>query len=243
MRNGIVVSDLHMFSPRSRAHDLLENIYVAAEGAEVLVLNGDIFDFGGTGLASISDTVAEAMNWLQALVSRFPDKQIYYLLGNHDYHKQFLDVVVPWAELESRFALQEYFLRLGNTLFVHGDCVNYKMTAAHLQKSRQVWLHDRKKHGTFHRGVEWADSLGATRAAHRMFFRRHKVVERLLHYINDLHPGIVEEIDHVYFGHTHLAFTDFEHEGIYFHNTGSAINRREFNMLTFQFADEEPQRT
>jgi len=230
-----------MFSPRSRANELLDQIYVAVEQADVLVLNGDIFDFGGTELPSIAATVSEAMNWLNDLVQRFPEVKIHYLLGNHDYHKQFLEVVRPWAELTPRFTLHEYFLRLGDTLFVHGDCVNYKMTAAHLMKSRKVWLHDRKKHGTFHRGVEWADSLGATRAAHRLIFRRHKVIERLLHYINDLHPGLLEEIHHVYFGHTHLAFTDFEHEGIYFHNTGSAINRREFNMLTFEFTAQHEQ--
>jgi UDP-2,3-diacylglucosamine hydrolase len=46
-------------------------------------------------------------------------------------------------------------------------------------------------------------------------------------------PEWREEIDHCYFGHTHLPFTDYSHDGVFFHNTGSAIKDMEFQPLAF----------
>ena len=38
-------------------------------------------------------------------------------------------------------------------------------------------------------------------------------------------------ITDIYFGHTHLAFSDFRYEHLTFHNTGSAIRGLQCNML------------
>ena len=45
MQQGLVISDLHLFSRRSRAEELLAGIKGEIIGADVLVLNGDVFDF------------------------------------------------------------------------------------------------------------------------------------------------------------------------------------------------------
>ena len=62
------------------------------------------------------------------------------------------------------------------------------------------------------------------------------MARRIVYYLSDLdrsHPGVVDGVRDVYYGHTHLPIDGFEYDGLRFHNTGSAVRRGGFNMLTF----------
>lgn len=45
----------------------------------------------------------------------------------------------------------------------------------------------------------------------------------------------LEDVRHIYFGHTHNPFDGFLHEEVYFHNTGSAIKHLETNLLEVSY--------
>ena len=54
--------------------------------------------------------------------------------------------------------------------------------------------------------------------------------------LDDAMPGWRHTTRDCYFGHTHLPFTGYEHEGIVFHNTGSAIRGMSFRPLFFRLS-------
>jgi len=52
--------------------------------------------------------------------------------------------------------------------------------------------------------------------------------------LREMEAEAFEEIKHIYFGHTHVPFTDHEHNGRSYHNTGSTIRGLKFNMLKIE---------
>jgi UDP-2,3-diacylglucosamine hydrolase len=62
MPRGLVISDLHLFSPRSKAVELLVGIQEKLASADVLVLNGDIFDFRWSTLPDTQATIVAALS-------------------------------------------------------------------------------------------------------------------------------------------------------------------------------------
>lgn len=98
----------------------------AARRSAVLVLGGDIFDFGWSTLPSLDDTVQAAFHWLQRLADEHRHCRVHYLLGNHDYCQAFLDCLQASAGLIPNFAWHYFYLRLGPNVFLHGDVVEKK---------------------------------------------------------------------------------------------------------------------
>jgi predicted phosphodiesterase len=78
------------------------------------------------------------------------------------------------------------------------------------------------------------DKLGITHFVHERQFPRRKTMERASFYLDDAQPGWRNLTSDCFFGHTHLPFSDCEHEGIIYHNTGSAIDAMEFNPVFFK---------
>ena len=70
MSRGLVISDLHLFSPRSEAAELWGRIADDHPDAEILVLNGDIFDFRWSRLPDEESTIASAVEWLDRLLGQ-----------------------------------------------------------------------------------------------------------------------------------------------------------------------------
>ena len=60
-------------------------------------------------------------------------------------------------------------------------------------------------------------------------------VKKIMSSIKRYHPEFLNGIKHVYFGHTHNPFDHYLHEGVYFHNTGSAIKHLKTNMLEVSY--------
>lgn len=64
MKQGIVLSDLHLFTKRSQTDHILNNLYKQLPQCGHLVLNGDIFDTRWTTLPSIQHLVSDAQKWM-----------------------------------------------------------------------------------------------------------------------------------------------------------------------------------
>ena len=116
---------------------------------------------------------------------------------------------------------------------MHGDCTHRRMGPADLRRFREDWDNDRQHGRWMTKAYVAVDRLGATRLAHQTFFPRRTTVERAMHYLDSACPDWRVDTHHCYFGHTHQPFSNFRHDGIQFHNTGSAIRGMGFNPLTF----------
>ncbi|NLE39457.1 MAG: hypothetical protein GX621_15655, partial [Pirellulaceae bacterium] len=61
--------------------------------------------------------------------------------------------------------------------------------------------------------------------------RKQTVARRILAYLDDIGEGPSTGVTNVYFGHTHLAISDFAYRGVLFHNGGAPINGLRFRVL------------
>jgi len=235
---GVVVSDLHLFARRSRGAHCFDSIRPELASATLVVLNGDIFDFRWSTLRDLDTTVAAAMEWLRDLLETFPQCRVHYILGNHDWFSPFRGEIAALARHQPRLRCHEHGVRLGDALFLHGDCAHRKMDAGGLGRYRQCWDNDRR-HGALRTGAYlMADRLGITQFTHARWFPRERTVERIVHYLDRAWPVWRHNVRDCYFGHTHLPFSDYRHDGVAFHNTGSAIRGLHFNPITFEVHDD-----
>lgn len=237
IRRGIVVSDLHLFTRRSRAVECLQSLRAELASVDVLVLNGDTFDFRWSTLRDRQATIAAALDWLRALASDLPTCRIHYVLGNHDCLAPFRDQLA--ALTLPRLRWHEHFFRLENALFLHGDCAHEPMDPEGLRRYREPWENDRQR-GALAAGIYAAiDRLGLTRFAHERHFPHRRTVERIAHYLDRASLNWRDGVRDCYFGHTHRPFSDYRHSGVAFHNSGSAIRGMAFNPLRFETRGEE----
>jgi UDP-2,3-diacylglucosamine hydrolase len=207
--------------------------------AEALVLKGDTFDFRWSTLGRHDETLPAAMDWLRNVARDFPRCRIHLIVGNHDCTAAFLVELNRLTGEVARFQWHEYSLRLGQALFIHGDCAHRQMDHHGLRRFRRKWHGDWRCGAALSAAYVCADRLGITRRVHEWHFPRAKTVERIVHYLDRTQPGLREQIRDCYFGHTHLPFANYEHAGILFHNTGSAILNLDFNPLRFETPAEQ----
>lgn len=233
MQQGLVISDLHLFSRRSDAEELLAGITSGIIEADVLVLNGDVFDFRWSTLPDMRATIDASLKWLDELIALRPDKPTHYLLGNHDCITGFTDQLPGFAKTRPSFSCHEAFLCLGRNLFLHGDCANRRMDVNSHRRFRESWSRDKQRGPIGRTLYDVADTLGVSRRFHDLWFPQRATVRRVAHHLDLVLPEWREKIDHCYFGHTHLPFTRHDHEGVMFHNTGSAIRDMVFQPLAF----------
>jgi len=232
-RQGIVVSDLHLFARRSNGEACFHSVRADLASVDLLVLNGDIFDFRWSTLPGHGTTVDAAVTWLQDLAADFPRCEIHYVLGNHDCLALFRDRLPRLCATGSRLHWHEHHLRLGTALFLHGDCTVDRMDLPALQAYRRIWEQDRQRGTVAGAAYLLADRLGLTRWVHDRHFPRDRTVARIVHHLDHTHEGWRKQIRDCYFGHTHRAFADHASEGVNFHNTGSAIRGMEFKPIRF----------
>jgi UDP-2,3-diacylglucosamine pyrophosphatase LpxH len=237
IQRGIVVSDLHLFARRSRGHTRFEAIREKLRQANILVLNGDIFDFRWSTHGSHDQTLSAAMNWLRALIADLPGCQIHFISGNHDCLPAFQEHLTGLAAERSGFHWHEYLLQIGSALFLHGDCAHYQMDHADLKRYRATWQRTRRWSPALAIAYEGLDRVGLTQRVHDWHFPRQRTIERITFYLDHAFPTWRTQTRDCYFGHTHLPFTNHEHEGVRFHNSGAAINQQVFHPLSFVLAD------
>lgn len=215
------------------------NIHAAAKNANAIILNGDIFDFNWTTLTSLEAAVEEAEQWIESLCKNHPRARVCYVIGNHDNYKGFLDRLPGLCKRLNNFEFHHYSVHIGRSLFLHGDCATHPMTVKNVSGYRRTWYrgdHKGKLKGAI------VDALVYFRIIyliHLIAFPRRIVLRRVDTWIQLNHPDLLDQIDDVFFGHTHLPFSNVTFNGRCFHNTGSAIKTMTFNMMTFQYQDDD----
>lgn len=226
--SGYVISDLHLFAKRSVAARYQHAMHAAAEKADFFVLNGDIFDFCWTTLASIERTMAAACKWLEDLATAHPRCRFIYVLGNHDGLEPFARRLETLCRHVPNLQWHPSYARIGTSLFFHGDIPLGKRRGTIFQRklarlgSRRGWAikagYDLVVATRLHKGVaslHWAPRCS----------------RRIMRMLNTNHSEILHGVTDIYFGHTHRAVSNHHHEGIRFHNTGSTIEGLRCNLL------------
>ena len=191
------VSDLHLLANRSNAHRYLEEIARAASRADVFVLGGDIFDFRWSPIP-IARAVDRAVRWLLELTSACPQCQFHLVLGNHDYHQVFIDRLVRLEKQVHNLSWHRYYVRLGSSVFLHGDVAGRRMDARRLAEARDQWL-DKRRRGPFLSRLY--DVVVLTRlhkpVVHLVYSKR-IVVRRILKYLESIgqgpHDGVAQRL-------------------------------------------------
>jgi UDP-2,3-diacylglucosamine pyrophosphatase LpxH len=224
------VSDLHLFANRSNAHHYLEEMAEAAAGAEVFVLGGDIFDFRWSRIA-ILRSVQMAARWLRELAASCPQCQFHLVLGNHDYHQALIDQLATLVTEVPNLSWHRYYLRLGSSIFLHGDVADKTMDAQGLAEAREEWLDERRR-GPFLSALY--DVVVMTRLhkpVPRLVYAKRIVVRRILKYLESIGQGPHDGVRDVYFGHTHRRMSNYHYRGLTFHNGGAPIKGMKFRII------------
>jgi len=230
MATGYVVSDLHLFSIRSRAPKYRRAIEAAALEADFFVLNGDIFDFQWCRQPQQHAAAEAARDWVSHLVQSHPRCQFHLTLGNHDCVEDYVEVLRELSGTFDNVSWHEHHVRLGNCLFLHGDVVQRPMDDAAFARYRQRWRQKPRRGGLLRCGYRLVNAARIDQAFLRLYFTRSRVARRLRHYLESLEPQVREGLEDVYVGHTHVPFTDHSSFGLRFHNTGAAVRGARFNM-------------
>lgn len=224
------VSDLHLFANRSNAHRYLEEIAQAASRADVFVLGGDIFDFRWSRLP-LRRAVQRAAEWLTELSAACPKCHFHLVLGNHDYHQGLIDQLMVLERRLHNLAWHRYYLRLGSSVFLHGDVADKVMDARMLADARNEWL-DSRRRGPFLSALY--DVVVLTRLHKplpQLVFSKRIVVRRILRYLESIDQGPRNGVRDVYFGHTHRKLSNYHYRGLHFHNCGAPIKGVKFRVL------------
>lgn len=233
------MSDLHLFARRSQGQAHFDALKHNLSALDILVLNGDIFDFRWSTLWDEEATVVAALDWLQTLVEKHPRCDIHFVFGNHDCLGTFREALIELTSKIDRLRCHANQLRLGSALFLHGDCADSKMDAAGLNRRRARWERGLQSGDLRCAAYIAVDRLGLTRRTHEWAFPRKRTVRRIAHYLDRTSPDWRHRTRDCYFGHTHLPFSGYTYDGIAFHNTGSAIRVRGmgFNPIFFDLFD------
>lgn len=234
---GFTVSDLHLFSKRSQADRYLQEIRNAAAQADLLVLNGDIFDFQWTTYPSEAQTLQAAKQWIVDLITQRPKCDFVFIIGNHDAVPSYLSVL---SELDATYAnihWREHYLKIGDKLFTHGDALHGGSTLAGLQTYRASC--NSKQYGRAQKQLyATLTNLGVASLANKTVGKR-KACKGILDFLATNFPHAAQGLKDIYFGHTHNALTAYEYQNLRFHNCGGPFAASRFLIHEFTFSMEE----
>lgn len=231
MKSAYVVSDLHMFCKRSQWERHIPKIHDAAKEAELFVFNGDSVDFKWTSLPGIPETITAAAQFFDDLCQQYPECHFHVNLGNHDFVTDFIHALEELSERTPNFSWHPYYLRVGSTLFLHGDVANRKMNHRQLQRYRATWC-QHKKQGSFkNRLWDAAFRAKAHLAISRLAFPPRRTVKRVSSYLYDIGHTREHGVKSVYFGHTHQPVYGHHYKGVTFHNGGAPMPGINFALL------------
>jgi len=231
MKEVYVVSDLHMYCRRSQWQSHLPDMHRAASEADLFVFNGDTFDFKWSEVGAIPETTRRAIEFLEDFASRYPRCQFHVNLGNHDHIREFMDSLDALAARTANLSWHPYFLRVGSTIFLHGDAANRKMKHKHLERYRASWMRAKHQGPIKHRMYDVLCKAKAHVAISRVAFTPKRTMRRVAHYLDDIGHGAADGVERVYFGHTHVPISSGQYGGITYHNGGAPILGVEFTLL------------
>lgn len=230
MKQAVVVSDLHMFCRRSDWERFVPEMDKSAAEADLFVFNGDTFDFKWSHL-SIEETVKLAEAFLEKFCKRHPKCQVHVNLGNHDHVPELMAALEALSKRLHNMTWHPYYLRVSNTVFLHGDVANWKMRHKHLVRYRHSWSRPRRQGRIKNRMYDTIFRAGAHVRIAKMAFPHERTLSRVSHYLEDVGLGPDSGVEHVYFGHTHVPVQGYEFGGLIYHNGGATLHGVEFTLL------------
>lgn len=219
-----------MCSRRSAWERYVGQIRDCASRAEFFVFNGDMVDFRWSRYRTADETSCVALNWIEKFIADYPQCRFYFLIGNHDNVAPYVAGLRALSQKLPNVVLEPYWLKLGSSLFLHGDVCNLPMTQAALEAYRARYL-TVQPNGLFMKALY---ELIITSRLHTVAYvthPRHIMAARILHYLNDACPQELVDVTDIYFGHTHAPFRNFSYERFLFHNSGSAIRGLAFRIF------------
>lgn len=237
VQRGLVVSDLHLLSDRSVGEKLLEPFLLNTGEFDLLVLNGDIFDFPWTNRPSIEVAIDDALKLLEKLIEAAPECRIVYLLGNNDCITPFVDRLRHLGERCSRFTFFSDYVRLGDKLFVHGDICNSRMNRQEFLARRTLDAQVKSRSPFARRLYRYIILLGLNRVVYLMHSRK-EIINRIFFFFEAEEQLPLVGVSQVFFGHTHAPFRYQDRRGIEFINTGSGIQGLKMASSTFTIKNQ-----
>ncbi|MEM6569985.1 MAG: metallophosphoesterase [Planctomycetota bacterium] len=231
MADCIVLSDLHLFSRRSRADEHQRALLDAARRARTVVLAGDIVDFKWSSVGGAEATSDAARAWLEELLEAGDDVQVHYLLGNHDHLPEHIERLEALADDDDRFRWHPFHLRLGGAVFLHGDVSNPRMNPARLHAYRESFARHPNQGPAMERLYDALMALRVHVLGARVLYPERTVLRRIARYLDDIQGEIGDDVRNVYFGHTHRPVDGAEYRGIRFHNCGATIPGVDFRIV------------
>jgi UDP-2,3-diacylglucosamine hydrolase len=239
-RGCYFLSDLHLFSKRSRADVYAEVIHATARQAHTIVLGGDIFDFKWSTLPSLEASIAKSIQWLTDLIEPHSECEFHYLLGNHDCHPRFVSELDHLSFAQSQLSWHRHLLRLGDCMFLHGDIADGDLDHHELD-CRRARCDDIPPPGRMsHVLYDVVIKSRLHRVAVHMIKRRKTILRRLSRYLKQIGHGPDTGVRHVYFGHIHRNVDGVEYDGMRFHNGGASIRGLPFRIIRAEFNNHGP---
>ena len=211
----------------------MATIRKVASESRLFILNGDIFDFCWSRHADLEASIEEAVDWVEALVHEFPQCSFVFMAGNHDSVPAYVQRMEELAKGIPNLFWEDYFVQLGERIFLHGDVFHSGGSRHQLDAYRSKWSNPMIKHPLFH-GLYWATAKsGAQLLILPFLFKRH-CAERITRYFEEMISAErLQGVQDVYFGHVHRSFEDFHYRGMMFHNTGAALYTMKLKVIEF----------
>jgi UDP-2,3-diacylglucosamine pyrophosphatase LpxH len=234
MATGYVISDLHMFARWSKPGKYIEQMNDAAAVADFFVLNGDIFDFRWSILPNTQATINAAVDWLTQLASDHPNCTVYYILGNHDGFAGMARRLTELAAQIENFEWRPAYLRMGDTLFAHGDLF-WRAGGDPFERRLPTTL--RRISPLLGWVYHLVHTAQVTRIVHA-FCPASRCARQIVKSLGYGPDKRTRGIANVYCGHTHVPVYNFSHKNITFHNTGSGIKGLRCNMCNVSIPDD-----
>jgi predicted phosphodiesterase len=231
--SGLFLSDLHLFSRRSVGQAHWEQQQAAVAKASVIVLGGDIFDIRWSQLGSFRKTLKAAERWLEEAIRLNPKASWVYLLGNHDCHPAIQEMLQTLSERHEGFSWNPSVWQTGTSLFLHGDILDAERHPLGLHGYRESF-HEETPRGPV--GNLLYSAVIESRmhgVVPRFRHTRRRTCDRLIDYLKQECGESFSSVRQVYFGHTHIPMSGFQHEGLEFHNAGSGIRHLKFRPARF----------
>ena len=238
-------SDAHLFNAgfsEEATRRTLERLEHALANNSLLVLNGDIFElpFSELGFAR---TTARAMAVLEIALAEYPDKEVNYVIGNHDGDKVFVHELYALSQRYPNLRVTEKHFLIDHILVTHGDLVQEKQIARKTDFPNQLSL-GKTASDIQARIQHWL------KGADRTKFQPHLWVQRIEKYFLKHDPELLAQATEVITGHTHVPFEKFVYHGKTYRNTGTMFDEdtyypieRTVTQKAFEdyLAQEQPQ--
>ncbi len=233
VHKGYTTSDLHLLTNRTSADRLMPRLHRAGDEGDLLVLNGDIFDFQWSVYPNLGESLDYVETWIEQLLRRHQDCRFVFIMGNHDSLPAYGDLLDDLSDRYDNLAWEPYYLQLGASVFLHGDVGSSAGCSRRLAAYRQRW-HGRRRQPWMHKAYLACTHMGIPRMICECRPTRRHMPEIAAYLEAELGPAFGELRD-VYFGHTHKPLTNYRWNGLRFHNTGAAIHRVRSRIQTFTY--------